>query len=96
MSGPAERLRVAADEIERRAAKAGGPDWSTWLGFARRAQHIPPEAAPWITTMGPHIAAAPLAAWLRDGERAIDHGVPEENFRRALAFADQILGEATR
>ncbi len=60
----AETLRRAADRIEQRAEKTGGPDWKTWLSFGARTGQIPPGTAQWVNTLGPQVAA-PLVAWLR-------------------------------
>jgi hypothetical protein len=78
---PAERLRRAADAIEERT---GGRVFVDCGKSGCPAIHANVAAG----------LAAPLAAWLRDAEQAIRHGVPIENFRRALAVADAILGGA--
>ncbi len=89
-SGPAERLRSAADLIERAAAETARAPINPWSGLARG--HL----VPWVALMSPDLAA-PLAALLRDEAiswHSIAHLIdPGETMRsHALSLADAILG----
>lgn len=80
MSGPVERLRSAADLLDRRAAAAVpfrecGQDWCP-AAHANSALSL----------------AAPLAAWLRERAAYVDGMGGICNEECALAVADTILG----
>jgi len=97
---PADRLRAAADLIERTAAEVEVPQrWYNQIEGQLTQRHCPlPGAdAAWIALVGPDTAPA-LAAWLRGDADAADMGQLDDSelagwapSAAALAFADLIL-----
>jgi hypothetical protein len=100
---PAERLRAAADLIERTGAAATPGPWRIGrkVGRTLYCQGDPMfgdpligvldeiDDAAWIALVGPDLAPA-LAAWMRGEAEVWDEG-PEFGSLDALAVADLIL-----